>query len=103
METSNLKNTVILKSVPSNIIEEAIIVLKKNIKVREYEIKNKSEKSEKGNYIIKEAEMIINNYCNKKHKNKRIWIAKQKKNRKHDRKKRTKPRLYNKRSRNDNK
>ena len=29
METSNLKNTVILKSVPSNIIEEAIIVLKK--------------------------------------------------------------------------
>ena len=27
METSNLKNTVILKSVPSNIIEEAIIVL----------------------------------------------------------------------------
>ena len=30
METSNLKNTVILKSVPSNIIEEAIIVLKKN-------------------------------------------------------------------------
>ena len=65
METSNLKNTVILKSVPSNIIEEAIIVLKKNIKVREYEIKNKSEKNEKGNYIIKEAEMIINNYCNK--------------------------------------
>ena len=59
METSNLKNTVILKSVPSNIIEEAIIVLKKNIKVKEYEIKNKSEKSEKGNYIIKEAEMII--------------------------------------------
>ena len=32
METSNLKNTVILKSIPSNIIEEAIIVLKKNIK-----------------------------------------------------------------------
>ena len=48
METSNLKNTVILKSVPSNIIEEAIIVLKKNIKVREYEIKNKSEKNETG-------------------------------------------------------
>ena len=65
METSNLKNTVILKSIPSNIIEEAIIVLKKNIKVKEYEIKSKNEKSEKGNYIIKEAEMIINNYCNK--------------------------------------
>ena len=35
METSNLKNTVILKSIPSNIIEEAIIVLKKNIKIKE--------------------------------------------------------------------
>ncbi len=34
METSNLKNTVILKSVPSNIIEEAIIVLKKGIKIK---------------------------------------------------------------------
>ena len=37
METSNLKNTVILKSIPSNIIEEAIIVLKKNIKIKEFE------------------------------------------------------------------
>ena len=27
--------------------------------------KTKVKKSEKGNYIIKEAEMIINNYCNK--------------------------------------
>ena len=35
METSKLKNMVVLKSVPSNIIEEAIIVLKKNIKVKE--------------------------------------------------------------------
>jgi len=61
METSNLKNTVILKSIPSNIIEEAIIVLKKNIKIKEFELQNKRKK------------------------------------------KRTKPRLYNKRSRNDNK
>ena len=41
METSNLKNTVILKSIPSNVIEEAIIVLKKNIKIKEFELQNK--------------------------------------------------------------
>ena len=46
METSNLKNTVILKSIPSNIIEEAIIVLKKNIKIKEFELQNK-RKTEK--------------------------------------------------------
>ncbi len=62
METNNLKNTVILKSVPSNIIEEAIIVLKKGIKVRECQIQNNVEKN---NHIIKEAEMIINEYCEK--------------------------------------
>ena len=37
METSNLKNMVVLKNVPSNMIEEAMIVLKKNIKNKETE------------------------------------------------------------------
>ena len=60
METSNLKNTVILKSVPSNIIEEAIIVLKKGIKIKECQMQNNAEKND---HIIKEAEMIINEYC----------------------------------------
>lgn len=62
METSNLKNTVILKSVPSNIIEEAIIVLKKGIKIKECQMQNNAEKND---HIIKEAEMIINEYCEK--------------------------------------
>ena len=61
-ETSNLKNTVILKSVPSNIIEEAIIVLKKGIKIKECQMQNNAEKND---HIIKEAEMIINEYCEK--------------------------------------
>ena len=50
----------------------AIIVLKKNIKIKEFELQNKrktestTEKKEQNqDYIIKEAEMIINNYCNK--------------------------------------
>ena len=34
METSKLKNMVVLKNLPSNIVDEAIIVLKTNKKVK---------------------------------------------------------------------
>ena len=34
METSNLKNMVVLKNLPSNIVDEAIIVLKTNKKAK---------------------------------------------------------------------
>lgn len=32
METSNMKNIVVLKNLPSNIVEEAIVILKGNKK-----------------------------------------------------------------------
>lgn len=69
METSKMKNMVVLKNLPSNIIEEAIIILKAGKKAKKLQKieKNKKttgeEKVEKDNgYIIKEAEMIVNNY-----------------------------------------
>ena len=71
MEAGKLKNMVILKNLPSNLIDEAIIVLKPNKKIRKLERieKNKStslEKEKKDNkYIIKEAEMIVNEYMEK--------------------------------------
>ena len=82
MKQSGVKNMVILKNLPSNIVEEAIVVLKANIKVKNNEKidknvkeKNKSnveENNEKNkgkigddNYILKEAEMLISNYINK--------------------------------------
>lgn len=85
METSNLKNMMVLKEVPSNIIEEAIIILKKNINIKEVEMQNyiesdKKQKDKKGikqnnkklkDYIVKEAEMIINNYITKLEDNKK--------------------------------
>ena len=49
METSNLKNMVVLKSLPSNIVEEAIVILKKNIKVKEFEPQNNAETKNKIN------------------------------------------------------
>ena len=48
MEASNLKNMVVLKNLPSNIVDEAIIVLKTNKKAK------KLQKIEKNNQLDKE-------------------------------------------------
>ena len=71
MQTSDMKNIVVLKNLPSNIVEEAIVVLKNTNKIKQYKMLEnkkqngkiegtKSEDSQK--YIIKEAEMLISNY-----------------------------------------
>lgn len=72
METSKLKNMVVLKNLPSNIVDEAIIILKANKKVKKLQkieqnknsISNENDKKDK-EYILKEAEMLINNYISK--------------------------------------
>lgn len=72
METSNMKNIVVLRNLPSNIVDEAIIILKSNKKVKKLEVvdKNKqvnnqtSDKKTK-EYIIREAEMLVNSYIGK--------------------------------------
>ena len=66
MEASKLKNMVVLKNLPSNIIDEAIIVLKENQKVKKLQKVEQSKKIKKDKeYILKEAEMIVNNYISK--------------------------------------
>ena len=37
MESSNMKNIVVLKNLPSNMVEEAIIILKETQRVKEKE------------------------------------------------------------------
>ena len=37
MNTGNLKNIVVLKDLPSNLVEEAIVVLKENQKIQKLE------------------------------------------------------------------
>lgn len=66
MNISNMKNMVVLKNLPSNLIDEAIIILKTNQKIKRHkyaqkDIVNNSNKIE-NDYIIKEAELIVNNY-----------------------------------------
>lgn len=76
MDISSMKNMIVLRNLPSNIVEEAIVVLKTNKKIKKPELaKNKSEnfKNSKNNrqdkdnkdYIIKEAEIVISNYISK--------------------------------------
>lgn len=71
MDIQNMKNMVVLKNLPSNLIEEAFVVLKDNVKVHKEELAgNKKEDGNKINvkgkdYVIKEAEMIVSEYISK--------------------------------------
>ncbi len=70
MDIEKMKNTVVLKNLPSNIVDEAIVILKPNIKLKSLNLSDnkKSKKNKEKNtkdtkkYIINEAEMIISNY-----------------------------------------
>ena len=72
MNQGGLKNMVVLKNLPSNIVEEAIIVLKTNKKIKKVEkiekekmTENKDTKTREDDYILKEAEMLVNTYISK--------------------------------------
>jgi hypothetical protein len=84
----NMRNIIRLKDVPSNTIEEAIIILKENTKAKKFEFSNKfkQNKTENNNdekYVVKEAELIISDYLKGtedeslilKKKNKKLKIA----------------------------
>ncbi|MBO5348674.1 MAG: hypothetical protein J6A89_02475 [Clostridia bacterium] len=84
----NMRNIIRLKDVPSNTIEEAIIIFKDNKKAKKYEytnkFKNENEKNKDNqNYVIKEAELIISDYLKNsesddsdiKKKNKRLKLT----------------------------
>lgn len=72
MESSNMKNMVVLKNLPSNMVEEAIIIFKETQKVKQKEFIDKSNKRnmreeqlKSKEYILKEAEMLVADYINK--------------------------------------
>lgn len=71
MSNNSLKNIVVLNNLPSNIIDEAIIILKSKKMARKLELVEKNttinykKKKESDDYIIKEAENVISNYISK--------------------------------------
>ena len=78
MPDNNMKNIVVLKNLPSNLIDEAIVFLKSKRSVRKLEVIERNtttmlKKDKKiDDYIIKEAENVISNYIEKIEKNKNI-------------------------------
>ena len=69
MQINKMKNIVVLKGMDSNVVEEAIVVLKPNIKLKQREhIRNNSytiKEKNKRKTIVKEAECVIENYIKK--------------------------------------
>ena len=70
MEESKMKNMIVLRDLPSNIVDEAFVILKPNKKIR-YEDYEKNKKIEDKqvvtkygarDYMVREAEMIISDY-----------------------------------------
>lgn len=92
MNTGNLKNIVVLKDLPSNLVEEAIVVLKENQKIPKLEPASKDKKENESDmqrqknskdYIVKEAQMLIADYISKvENKNKKENQSIQKLNKK---------------------
>lgn len=74
MEESKLKNMVVLKNLPSNLVEEAIIILKSNKNVKRLEKIDKDKRNEssitkkdvnKKDFVVKEAELVVSSYISK--------------------------------------
>lgn len=84
MEMNNNKNMVVLKNLPSNIVEEAYVVLKSRKKAKKLQKIEKStqecntEFTGKDNYVIKEAELLVTDYLEKINDNKMILNVKTK-------------------------
>lgn len=66
MQNKKFKNTILLRGMASNIVEEAIVVLKPNVKLKQKEFIDKNGIIQKNNLannnILREAENVIINY-----------------------------------------
>lgn len=84
MEINKNKNMVVLKNLPSNIIEEAYVVLKSKKKAKKLQKIEKNNQecierfSDKDNYVVKEAELLVSDYLEKMNNNKMILNVKTK-------------------------
>ena len=66
MQNNKVKNTIILRGMASNVVDEAIVILKPNVKIKKRE-KTKCfvEKNISKNLILKEAEHVVTEYINR--------------------------------------
>lgn len=74
MNVNHMKNIIVLKDLPSNVVDEAIVILKNTAKLRvksdfaETHIESREEQEKEEGFsesAIKEAEFLITNYLKK--------------------------------------
>lgn len=70
METLNMKNMIVIRNLPSNMIEEAFVIMKPNMKIKQNKVAKKMDDKNKKSlikdekdYIIKEAELLLEDYA----------------------------------------
>lgn len=91
MEKSQMKNMVVLRNLPSNLVEEAIVIFKTRRSAKEFQyidkidsIKNDQNKKNTKDYMVKEAESVISNYI-KNNEKKAIRVNNSNANKKYNR------------------
>ena len=77
MNNTSMKNMIVLKNLPSNLIDEAIVIFKPNVNLNKYksqenENKNIKVQTIKKEFVIKEAEDVINSYISNLEKPKQL-------------------------------
>jgi len=91
MDTSNMKNIVVLKDLPSNIVDEAIVILKASVNLKNIDKKKENVKvvargkNDSKDYIIREAESVVANYISSLEKPKQLEITNKKLQKKYER------------------
>lgn len=71
MDPNAMKNMIVLKDLPSNMVEEAFVVFKDNVKIHKVQkieknkILDKEEKAKSKEYMVKEAQMVVEDYISK--------------------------------------
>ena len=86
MNMSDMKNIVILKDLPSNLVDEAIVFLKQNQKIKKLEYIENAEKFKEGgqndknkDFLANEAKLVIADYILKIEKENNSTKSKNKK------------------------
>lgn len=66
MENNKIKNTIVLRGMASNVVDEAIVILKPHVKIKKTQaVKNIREKNNSKELILREAEHIVTEYVNR--------------------------------------
>ena len=66
MQNNKMKNTIVLRGMASNVVDEAIVILKPHVKLKKMErTKNFREQNPGKDVILREAEHVVTEYVDR--------------------------------------